>query len=86
MVLSATICGAQFGRGAEWHETHMSDKAKLQPSRVWKVVGLTLVGSGIYLAQQKQNPQRIDVPFIIFGTIISIEGIRLKKSIKQINY
>lgn len=74
---------AQFGRGSEWHKDNMSDKAKLQYSRAWKIAGLTMVSTGIYLAQMRQNPQRVDVPLIGFGTIIMIEGIRLRKLVKR---
>jgi len=46
---------------------------------VWKVVGLTMIAGGIY-AGQNQVPQRYDVPLIGFGAIITIEGIRLRKT------
>jgi hypothetical protein len=70
---------AQFGRGSEWHNQRMTYKTKVQYSRVWKVVGLTMIAGGIYAGQNKV-PQRYDVPLIGFGAIITIEGIRLRKS------
>lgn len=79
MVLLPLFACGQFGRGSEWHNQRMSYKAKVQYSRAWKVVGLTMIASGIYAGQNKA-PQRYDVPLIGFGAIITIEGIRLRKT------
>lgn len=82
-ILLSINAQAQFGRGSEWHKDNMSDKAKMQYSKAWKIVGLTMVSTGIYLAQTRNNPQRVDVPLIGFGAIITIEGIRLRKLVKR---
>lgn len=79
LLLLPLIVFAQFGRGSEWHNARMSYKAKVHYSRAWKVVGLSMIAAGIYAGQNKV-PQRYDVPLIGFGAIITIEGIRLRKT------
>jgi len=69
---------SQFGRGSEYHVHRMPYKVKVQHSRAWKVIGLTMIVGGIYAGQNKA-PQRYDVPLIGFGLLITIEGIRLRK-------
>lgn len=69
---------SQFGRGSEWHKDHMSQKAKINNSIMWKTAGLTMMSAGIYIGRHNP-PQRIDIPMIGFGVIITIEGIRLRK-------
>ena len=58
-------------------EDRMAVQTKLKYSRMWKIVGLSLLSTGLYLGNTKQNPQRIDVPMIVFGAVLTIEGIRL---------
>lgn len=60
-------------------QTRMNDKTKIHYSRAWKIIGLSLIASGIY-AGRNNAPQRYDVPLIGFGAIITIEGIRLRKT------
>lgn len=83
LLLLSLDTNAQFGRGCEWHETNMPDKAKVQYSRTWKITGIIMVGTGIYLVNTNQNPQRLDIPLIGFGTILTIEGIRLRGLVKK---
>lgn len=77
MLVPASVFG-QFGHGSEWHKNRMSQKEKIQHSRMWKAAGLTMMSTGIYIGRTN-SPQRIDVPLIGFGLIITIEGIRLRK-------
>lgn len=83
LLICSNIVYCQFGKGSDWHKYKMSDKDKVKFSRIEKCIGLSMVGTGIYLANAKKNPQSIDVPFIIIGSIITIEGIRLRKTVRN---
>ena len=73
------MASSQYDRGIKFNLFPMNDKVKIQYSRAWKIIGLSLIATGIY-AGKNNAPQRYDVPLIGFGMIITLEGIRLKKS------
>lgn len=85
-LFSFNILFGQFGRGSDYNEYHMPEDDKIMHSKVFKVIGLTLVSTGLYLAIAENNPQRVDVPIIIIGSLITIEGIRMKKSVRRPKY
>lgn len=79
ILFSVTIwANAQFGNGSDWHELYMADKDRVKHSRIWKITGLTLLTAGLFIGSSGINAQRMDVPLIMMGGVLTIEGIRLR--------
>lgn len=95
-LLSALVCckycGAQSQK--ERKERYFAEKQMIRPyeltqrqrqnfSRIWAVTGLSLIGTGIYLANTGRNPQRLDVPFFVVGITLCMESANLKHGNKK---
>jgi len=63
------------------HEECVPCHIRVGHGRSFKVIGISLIAGGFFLAKAHYE-QRVDVPFFVIGACPTIEGIRLTESCK----
>jgi hypothetical protein len=66
----------------KWSYREPTKKEILQQSRLCKIIGLNMIGAGIYLSHSKDDKYSGGPPLMMMGTVLIIEGLTNSRKVK----